>query len=100
MEQSLSALHPHPGWGDTALQATDMVGKHCILELYECDPSRLDDESFLRTTITTAAKRAKGAVCTVCVIQASCTARARRAKRVVRAVRASHTIRETRAMRA
>ena len=58
MELSLSALHPHPGWGDTALQATDMVGKHCILELYECDPSRLDDESFLRTTITTAAKRA------------------------------------------
>ena len=58
MEQSLSALHPHPGWGDTALQSTDMVGKHCILELYECDPSRLNDESFLRTTITTAAKRA------------------------------------------
>ena len=58
MEQTLSDLHPNPGWGDTALQATDMVGKHCILELYECDPSRLDDEAFLRTSITTAAKSA------------------------------------------
>ena len=58
MEQTLSDLHPNPGWGDTALQATDMVGKHCILELYDCDPARLDDEAFLRTTITTAAKRA------------------------------------------
>jgi S-adenosylmethionine decarboxylase len=35
-----------------------MVGKHCILELYDCDPARLDDEAFLRTAITTAAKRA------------------------------------------
>ena len=58
MEQTLSDLHPNPGWGDTQLQATDMVGKHCILELYDCDPARLDDEAFLRTTITTAAKRA------------------------------------------
>ena len=58
MEQTLSDLHPNPGWGDTQLQVTDMVGKHCILELYDCDPARLDDEAFLRTTITTAAKRA------------------------------------------
>ena len=35
-----------------------MVGKHCILELYDCDHSKLNDEAFLRTTITTAAKRA------------------------------------------
>ena len=35
-----------------------MVGKHCILELYECDSSRLNDEAFLRDTITDAAKRA------------------------------------------
>ena len=35
-----------------------MVGKHCILELYDCDQSRLNDEAFLRTAITTAAKRA------------------------------------------
>ena len=56
MEQSLSELHPNPGWKGPTPQATDMVGKHCILELYECDPSRLDDEAFLRTSITTAAK--------------------------------------------
>ena len=55
MEQSLSELHPNPGWKGPTPQATDMVGKHCILELYECDPSRLDDEAFLRTSITTAA---------------------------------------------
>ena len=35
-----------------------MVGKHCILELYSCDPAKLDDEAFLRTAITNAAKRA------------------------------------------
>jgi S-adenosylmethionine decarboxylase len=35
-----------------------MVGKHCILELYDCNPQKLDDEAFLRTAITTAAKRA------------------------------------------
>ena len=60
MEQSLSELHPNPGWGGakTPIEPTDMVGKHCILELYECDTERLDDEAFLRTTITTAAKRA------------------------------------------
>ena len=79
MEQSLSSLHPNPGWATTernkdissgaanssAIQggasetsATDMVGKHCILELYDCDPSKLNDETFLRRTITTAALRA------------------------------------------
>ena len=58
MEQSLSELHPNPGWKGPTPQATDMVGKHCILELYECDPSRLDDEAFLRTSILTAAKSA------------------------------------------
>ena len=67
MKQSLSDLHPNPGWGGTqssqidselATGATDMVGKHCILELYDCDPAKLNDEAFLRTTITNAAKRA------------------------------------------
>ena len=70
MNQSLSSLHPNPGWAGTASQSlsdttaapqaptTDAVGKHCILELYDCDRSRLDDEAFLRDTITTAAKRA------------------------------------------
>ena len=67
MEQTLSDLHPNPGWGDTqsnqaapaaSIGDTDLVGKHCILELYDCDQARLDDEAFLRTTITNAAKRA------------------------------------------
>ena len=67
MKQSLSDLHPNPGWGDNEPNgskpaapsgATDMVGKHCILELYDCDQARLNDEAFLRTAITNAAKRA------------------------------------------
>ena len=33
-------------------------GKHCILELYQCDAFRLDDEAFVRTTITSSAKKA------------------------------------------
>ena len=88
MTQSLPCLHPNPGWTGapstspermtSADQRTatasrldaspaeaingatcsDTVGKHCILELYACDSARLDDEAFLRDTITTAAKRA------------------------------------------
>ncbi|QNI71634.1 adenosylmethionine decarboxylase [Cyanobium sp. NS01] len=71
MIQTLPCLHPHPGWNaaqaaaHAAAQAssqpapiTDTVGKHCILELYGCDHARLDDEAFLRDTITAAAKRA------------------------------------------
>jgi len=66
MTQSLPCLHPNPGWNGAASKpisappftTTDAVGKHCILELYDCDSSRLDDEAFLRDTITTAAKRA------------------------------------------
>ena len=58
MEQTFSDLHPNPGWGSAEIQATDMVGKHCILELYDCEPSRLNDEAFIRTTITSAAKGA------------------------------------------
>ena len=36
-------LHPDPGRPEIASQettSTDMVGKHCILELYDCDSSR------------------------------------------------------------
>jgi S-adenosylmethionine decarboxylase len=64
MNQSLSCLHPNPGWSVTCDKpqppspSSDAVGKHCILELYDCNPSKLDDEAFLRDTITTAAKRA------------------------------------------
>ncbi|MCT0225387.1 adenosylmethionine decarboxylase [Synechococcus sp. CS-1328] len=70
MNQSLPCLHPNPGWTGahsttpTTLQSvsgpstTDTVGKHCILELYDCTSAKLNDEAFLRTAITTAAKRA------------------------------------------
>ncbi len=69
MVQSLSNLHPNPGWANKEFNATlsvksadtsatDMVGKHCILELYDCDSAKLDNEPFLRDTITAAAQRA------------------------------------------
>ena len=67
MEKFISCLHPNPGWmGDgvdgitlsAGSDSTNMVGKHCILELYECDELKLNDEAFIRTTITTAAKMA------------------------------------------
>jgi S-adenosylmethionine decarboxylase len=66
MNQRLSSLHPNPGWAASSstrpsqapMPTTDAVGKHCILELYDCDSCRLDDEAFLRDVITAAAKRA------------------------------------------
>lgn len=85
MNQSLPCLHPNPGWTGASISpvrttsaerttagpldacqaqaineapCSDTVGKHCILELYACDSARLDDEAFLRDTITAAAKRA------------------------------------------
>jgi S-adenosylmethionine decarboxylase len=71
MKQLLSSLHPNPGWagGSTIpspdatpangqMNTSDAIGKHCILELYDCNHERLDDEAFLRDTITDAAKRA------------------------------------------
>ncbi|MGB5133859.1 MAG: S-adenosylmethionine decarboxylase, partial [Prochlorococcaceae cyanobacterium] len=70
MHQTLQALHPNPGWSATQSaspaptpqaptpQTCDTVGKHCILELYDCDPGRLDDQAFLRDTITAAALQA------------------------------------------
>ena len=59
MNQLLSSLHPNPGWAAPAIfPVSDTVGKHCILELYNCDSAKLDDEAFLRTAITSAAKRA------------------------------------------
>ncbi|MFM2080614.1 MAG: hypothetical protein RLZZ219_1296 [Cyanobacteriota bacterium] len=71
MTASLSSLHPNPGWIDatnapkstapsihSAVESTAPVGKHCILELYGCSPSRLDDEAFLRSTITAAVQQA------------------------------------------
>ena len=67
MENSFSCLHPNPGWGKSPKTPEDyyigpsnkdIIGKHCILELYECDTGKLNDEAFIRTTLTTAAKSA------------------------------------------
>ena len=67
MSDTLSCLHPNPGWtcsdnelGEENCPASppNIVGKHCILELYDCDVNKLNDEAFLRTSINTAAKLA------------------------------------------
>jgi S-adenosylmethionine decarboxylase len=71
MVPSLADLHPNPGWVNTTLTANssayssshsganaDAVGKHCILELYHCRADRLDDEAFLRSSITQAVQQA------------------------------------------
>ena len=68
MVQTLASLHPNPGWMQTQTRAqagngtapdiTATIGKHCILELYDCSRSKLNDEAFLRSTITAAVQRA------------------------------------------
>ena len=65
MEPSFPELHPNPGWYESykpndqeTLHTTSCqnIGRHCILELYQCDQARLNDEAFIRTTITSSAK--------------------------------------------
>ena len=58
MVPALATLHPNPGWAANTLPLTDTVGKHCILELYQCRADRLDDEAFLRSSITQAVHQA------------------------------------------
>jgi S-adenosylmethionine decarboxylase len=65
MIEMLASLHPNPGWKPSVAPSqsssdfsTAAIGKHCILELYECSPAKLDDEAFLRSTITTAVQQA------------------------------------------
>ena len=58
MVPALAELHPNPGWAANTLPLTDTVGKHCILELYHCRADRLDDEAFLRSSITQAVHEA------------------------------------------
>ena len=64
MTPTLTTLHPNPGWSNAPHASsssgtpTGPVGKHCILELYGCSPAKLDDESFLRSTITAAVQQA------------------------------------------
>ena len=67
MEPVPACLHPNPGWMDLDAKHlkkinspadSNIVGKHCILELYDCDQGKLNDEAFVRTSLTTSAKRA------------------------------------------
>ena len=65
MEPFLPELHPNPGWHESC-ESNDAeilntisgqnIGRHCILELYQCDHAKLNDEAFIRTTITSSAK--------------------------------------------
>ena len=67
MEPFLSNLHPNPGWakaekinniGSSERVSYENAGRHCILEIYECDQAKLNDEAFVRTTITSSVKMA------------------------------------------
>ncbi len=65
MEPFFPELHPNPGWADSCnskdietihTNSSKNVGRHCILELYQCNHEKLNDEAFIRTTITSSAK--------------------------------------------
>ena len=65
MEFFFPELHPNPGWheventnnkGTFHNVSSENIGRHCILELYQCDKAKLNDEAFIRTTITSSAK--------------------------------------------
>ena len=65
MEPFFPELHPNPGWNDSwesqdnetiNINSSENIGRHCILELYQCDHAKLNDEAFIRTTITSSAK--------------------------------------------
>ena len=65
MEPFFPELHPNPGWPEAYESdasrtshtiSSENIGRHCILELYECDHVKLNDEAFIRTTITSSAK--------------------------------------------
>ena len=65
MEPFFPELHPNPGWREVCKShdtenlptiSSQNIGRHCILELYQCDNARLNDEAFIRTTITSSAK--------------------------------------------
>ena len=65
MEPFFPELHPNPGWHESCktndvdiLQTSSYknIGRHCILELYQCDKAKLNDEAYIRTTLTSSAK--------------------------------------------
>ena len=65
MKPFFPELYPNPGWSES-FESTDKevlktiasenIGRHYILELYQCDHAKLNDEAFIRTTITSSAK--------------------------------------------
>ena len=65
MESFFPELHPNPGWHESEKKNNsrnlhdvfaESICRHCILELYECDKAKLNDEDFIRITITSSAK--------------------------------------------
>tara|TARA_B100001996_G_scaffold58447_1_gene41524 strand:+ start:19 stop:486 length:468 start_codon:yes stop_codon:yes gene_type:complete len=65
MEPFFPELHPNPGWHESCKSSnteildnisSQNIGRHCILELYHCDHAKLNDEAFIRTSITSSAK--------------------------------------------
>ena len=65
MKPFFPELHPNPGWNQVSdvdnikpfhNVSSDNLGRHCILELYQCNKVKLDDEAFIRTIITSSAK--------------------------------------------
>ena len=67
MDPFLSYFHPEPGWNkrqskevleSNASSSPGMLGKHCILEMYECNKNKLNDEAFVRTILSSSAKLA------------------------------------------
>ena len=58
-------FHSDPGWqnfnfeestNNENFSSSKYIGKHCILELYECDCQKLNDEIFVSSVLTSAAK--------------------------------------------
>ena len=65
MEPSFPELYPNPGWHEFCKSSdkkilnsisSENIGRHCILELYQCNHEKINDEAFIRTTITSSAK--------------------------------------------
>lgn len=44
--------------GERSNPSNGIIAKHCILELYDCDPKLLDDEPFIRNMMTSAVQSA------------------------------------------
>ena len=67
MNQTLSCVEPISRWQNSRytklaelknISSDEIIGKHYILELYKCNYSKLNDEAFVRTSLTSAAKAA------------------------------------------